>query len=402
MTDSPWVIELSTPGMAHPLRIRLDYRVVVGRGVKEDPQQPDVDLAPFGAEEQGVSRLHMAMHAQDDQLMITDLGSGNGTYLNHNRLKPNEPYRVSDGDHLQLGLLRVDLQVIVSPAYGGDVHKQPSLQLHEEVSEGHGQLVMVVQKDPVIARVLGLIFEQQGYSTRLTADVTGAIRAFNQNVPSAVVLDTVLPDMNGLEFCRYVRRNVLHNSIPIVVVDTFANPAHPSEAMHAGADIFLAKPLSAKELRYVVSSLITQREQGYDALHTKHLVGTAPLKRIKPESRRDSVVLYVAGYSDAPIVLIVQEPVSFGRAASSGNAGIKKHVDLSRYDAVNFGVSRLHMALHNVNGQFFIEDMGTVNGTYINGEPVRPGNRAQIHNADELRLGQLRMYVYFLTDSDLS
>jgi pSer/pThr/pTyr-binding forkhead associated (FHA) protein len=108
------------------------------------------------------------------------------------------------------------------------------------------------------------------------------------------------------------------------------------------------------------------------------------------------VVFYVAGYGDAPIKLIVDEPVPFGRAASSGNAEIKKHVDLSRYDAVNFGVSLLHMTLHNIGGQFFIEDMGAVNGTYINGERVRPGSREQIGNADEIQLGKLHMYVYLL------
>jgi hypothetical protein len=186
--------------------------------------------------------------------------------------------------------------------------------------------------------------------------------------------------------------------MPVVVINTTDHLLDASQVMQIGADILLDKPISARELRHVVSSLMAQHEMGGSAMYTKHLVGTAPLKAVPPDTRRNACVLFVAGYSDAPIVLTMQHPVSFGRAAGTG--GLKAHVDLSRYEATNSGVSRIHMTLHFKDGHFYVEDMDSVNGTYLNGEPIKPRTLIDLKNADEIRLGQLRLYIYFLTDTD--
>jgi hypothetical protein len=170
--------------------------------------------------------------------------------------------------------------------------------------------------------------------------------------------------------------------------------------MQAGADIFLDKPVSVQELRHVVSSLMAQHESGSSAIYTKQLVGTAPLKAVPAESRKDAAVLFVAGYSDAPITLTVTQPISFGRALSTGNLPSKNHIDLTRYDAINYGVSRVHMYLHNKEGKFYVEDADSINGTYVNGDPLKPHDLVPVKNASEVRLGQLRMYIYFLEDGE--
>jgi DNA-binding response OmpR family regulator/pSer/pThr/pTyr-binding forkhead associated (FHA) protein len=392
-----WVIELSPAPNTKPLTVTVEDRVIVGRNVMGDPKHPDVDLEPYGAEGMGVSRQHLTIYTEGEHLMVMDTGSNNGTLLNANRLTPNDGYRLAHGDQLSLGRMKLDVSVVLSPEYGGDVHKQPSLQLADQTHPGSGQLVLIVENEPQVASALSTIIERAGYVPKASSEVVNAIRNYNQRRPDAIVLDLILPDMSGIEFCRYVRRDLLHNTVPIVIVGPLRSASEVAEAMQAGADIFLAKPVSAKELRHVVSSLIHQHEMGNSAIYTKHLVGTAPLKAIAPESRRNAAVLFVAGHADAPITLTVNQPVSFGRAASTGS--LKSHVDLTRYDAANTGVSRLHMLLHHKDGQFFIEDADSINGTYLNGDPVKPRSMTVVKNADEIRLGQLRMYIYFLDDT---
>jgi pSer/pThr/pTyr-binding forkhead associated (FHA) protein len=73
-------------------------------------------------------------------------------------------------------------------------------------------------------------------------------------------------------------------------------------------------------------------------------------------------------------------------------------VDLSRFQAIDLGVSRVHMVMQYKDGKFMIEDLGSVNGTFLNGRSIRPGKLEALSNADEIRLGQLRMYAYFLAD----
>jgi pSer/pThr/pTyr-binding forkhead associated (FHA) protein/FixJ family two-component response regulator len=398
--NSLWMLELSTPQMPKPFRVRVEDRIIIGRSTKNDSQQPDVDLASFGAEELGVSRQHLVITSENNRLNAIDLGSGNGTILNGTRMNPNENYPLTHDDQLQLGRLKLHVQVIVSPSQGGVMHKQPSLQLSDQSYAGRGQSVLIVEEHPEVAKVLSLIMEEAGYKPRISTEVVGAMRFFNQKRPAAAIVDVMLSDMNGLEFCRYVRRDIHQNTMPMVVINASKSLMSATDAMIAGADIFLDRPVSAKELRHVVSALIYQHESGDATIHTKHLVGTAPLKGVTPESRRDSAVFFVAGYGDAPIVVNVQQPVSFGRTASTGDLATKSHIDLSRYDAVNYGVSRVHIILHNNDGQFQVEDMGTVNGTYLNGNPLTPREPIAVKNADEIRLGRLRMYIYFIEDGE--
>jgi CheY-like chemotaxis protein/pSer/pThr/pTyr-binding forkhead associated (FHA) protein len=396
-STAPWIIELHNMQMPAPKRLRIDEEVIIGRIVQGDPKPPDLDLTPYGAEELGVSRLHVSVCPDEDRLSVTDLDSNNGTFLNGNRLKSDEKYYLKNGDQLQLGRMRLDVKVIISPAYSGSIHRQPSLQLQDQVIAGKGQLVLIVEKGMEVAQALATIMERAGYATRIAHEVVGAIRNYNQRRPNAIIIDPLLPDMSGLEFCRYVRRDVMQNSMPVIVINSTERELDAIQVMQIGADILLEKPISARELRHVVSSLLYQHEIGGSAMYTKHLVGTAPLKAVPPDTRRNACVLFVAGYSDAPIVLTMQHPVTFGRAAGTG--GLKAHIDLSRYEATNSGVSRIHMTLHYRDNHFYVEDMESVNGTYLNGDPIQPRTMIQLKNADEIRLGQLRLYIYFLTDT---
>jgi len=397
---SPWLIELTGAQLPKPLKVRLEKPLVLGRYVEGESSPPDVDLAPFGGAKHGVSRHHAEISAEHEQLLVKDLDTPNGTFVNGARLKPKEVHRLAHNDRLQLGRMKLDVQIVISPTYGSGVHKQPSLQIHDQTHPGAGQLVLILEDDTDVAKMLALVMERAGYVAKISSDVVGAIRLFNQKRPAVILLDLMLPDMSGLEFCRYVRRDVVKNTTPIIVVSAAKSAEKINEAMQAGADIFLDKPVSVQELRHVVSSLIAQQESGSSAIYTKQLVGTAPLKAVPAESRKDAAVLFVAGYAEAPITLTVTQPISFGRAMGTGNVPAKNHIDLTRYDAINYGVSRVHMYLHNKEGKFFVEDADSINGTYINGDSIKPHELVAVKNSTEIRLGQLRMYIYFLEDEE--
>lgn len=394
---APWAIEIRVEGMSESLKLRVDQPIVVGRKDANGDFEPNVDLGPYGGEAQGVSRRHVRLHADSESLYATDLQSHNGTFINGARLEPDKPYVLRDDDELRLGRMKIDVRVIVSPKQGSSSHKQENLHVDDQIRTGSGESILIVEDDVEVANILSLIMSRAGYKAFITHDVIGAIRLFNQKRPAAVILDLMLPDLNGLEFCRYVRRDVQRNTTPVVVVSAVKSKQHVSQAMDAGADMFLGKPVSAQELQAAVTSIIHQRKSGVDPMMTRHLPGTAPLQALTPESRHDAAVLFVAGYSDTPITLTVKEPISLGRTATTPN---RSHIDLSRYSAVDNGVSRVHAFLHRNNGVFYIEDADSVNGTFLNGQPLKPKELVPVSNADEIRLGQLRLYIYFLADRE--
>lgn len=83
----------------------------LGRSAEGQPILPDIDLAPHKAYEYGVSRLHASIRFEGKQVLVSDLGSVNGSRLNGQRIPPHKPYIMHHGDILTLGKLK--LQVLI-------------------------------------------------------------------------------------------------------------------------------------------------------------------------------------------------------------------------------------------------------------------------------------------------
>jgi hypothetical protein len=96
-------IVLQIRDVIDPVIIEPDKRTVLGRYDVRSQQIPDLDLTPFGALERGVSRVHAAIYRNDDTLVLVDMGSANGTQLNGQRLIPDQPRVLRDGDEIRLG-----------------------------------------------------------------------------------------------------------------------------------------------------------------------------------------------------------------------------------------------------------------------------------------------------------
>jgi pSer/pThr/pTyr-binding forkhead associated (FHA) protein len=88
-----------------PITLQVTDRTVVGRADTTSPRQPDFDLTPYGALEKGVSRMHATIERSDDTLTLVDMGSANGTHLNGQRLIPDQPRVLRDGDEIRFGKL---------------------------------------------------------------------------------------------------------------------------------------------------------------------------------------------------------------------------------------------------------------------------------------------------------
>lgn len=90
---------------AEPIVLHPQHETVLGRLDPTSQAKPDLDLTPFGALEKGISRIHAAIRRGEDTLTLVDLASVNGTYLNGQRLTPDQPRVLRDGDEIRLGQL---------------------------------------------------------------------------------------------------------------------------------------------------------------------------------------------------------------------------------------------------------------------------------------------------------
>jgi hypothetical protein len=79
--------------------------LLIGRRNNENTFKPEIDFYPFAGYLLGVSRKHALIYRQGTRLMLEDLGSSNGTFINGVRLKPNEPHPIFDGAEISIGNL---------------------------------------------------------------------------------------------------------------------------------------------------------------------------------------------------------------------------------------------------------------------------------------------------------
>ena len=110
---SPMYLVLKIPDTAQMLSIQLADRLIVGRG--GNGAAPDIDLYELDAVRHGLSRWHAAFTYDDAQLFVEDLNSTNGTRINGYRLDSGRAYHLRNGDELELGRLRLIVQVVRPP-----------------------------------------------------------------------------------------------------------------------------------------------------------------------------------------------------------------------------------------------------------------------------------------------
>ncbi len=103
--DGSSSIVVHVRGASDPLVLEPREVMILGRADPKAGSVPDVDFTPYDGEEKGVSRQHAALLAGDGMLSLVDKGSSNGTYLNGQRLNPDQPRIIRDGDEVRLGRL---------------------------------------------------------------------------------------------------------------------------------------------------------------------------------------------------------------------------------------------------------------------------------------------------------
>jgi len=100
-------LHLLDSGHILPLGDRTEF--TLGRVSEAQPIMPDIDLTPYQAYANGVSRLHAVLKREGNRVFVMDLGSSNGTYLNGKRLTPNAEQTLNHGDMLALGKLKIQI-----------------------------------------------------------------------------------------------------------------------------------------------------------------------------------------------------------------------------------------------------------------------------------------------------
>ncbi len=125
--------------------------------------------------------------------------------------------------------------------------------------------ILIVEDDPDIAELVARYLDKAGFETAHAATGRDALKAIAANPPHVVVLDLMLPYVDGLEICRILRPNSATAALPIIMLTARAEESERIVGLELGADDYLSKPFSPGELVARVRALLRRSQRAADA-----------------------------------------------------------------------------------------------------------------------------------------
>jgi two-component system sensor histidine kinase/response regulator len=127
---------------------------------------------------------------------------------------------------------------------------------HEPADSTPGAHILVVDDLPANAKLLAMILKLQGFEVSTAASGPEALQRIVENTPDVVLLDVMMPEMDGFETCRLIRANPSTANLAVVMVTALQDVRDRVNALEVGADDFITKPVDEIEVVARVKSLV--------------------------------------------------------------------------------------------------------------------------------------------------
>ncbi len=133
--------------------------------------------------------------------------------------------------------------------------------------------VLIVEDEPDILQLVKLYLEKEGYRTVSATTGTAALKLIKGERPDLVILDLMLPELDGLEVCKRIRATPETSLLPVLMLTAKAEESDTVIGLELGADDYVTKPFSPKALIARVKALFRRLERQADEAAQKHQYG---------------------------------------------------------------------------------------------------------------------------------
>jgi DNA-binding response OmpR family regulator len=147
--------------------------------------------------------------------------------------------------------------------------------------------ILVADDSPNIREILQMSLENLGYAVILAEDGERAMERFSQDKPDLLIVDVMMPKVNGFQICRRVKSNPATHAIPVILLTARSQQEDVYWGKDCGADEYMTKPFSTKELEQVVARLLRRRQES----QTGRTSGVREEQRRRREDGRASQIV---------------------------------------------------------------------------------------------------------------
>ncbi|KQB55484.1 two-component system response regulator [Pseudomonas endophytica] len=213
-----------------------------------------------------------------------------------------------------------------------------------------GKSILLVDDDQEIRELLDIYLSRAGFQVRTVADGAGFRRALNEQASDLLILDVMLPDEDGFSLCRWVREHPRFAHTPIIMLTASSDEADRVIGLELGADDYLGKPFSPRELQARIKALL--RRTHFSSASTGNEIMAFEEWRLNTVTHRlfhtDGEEVILSGADFALLKLFLDNPQQILDRDMIGNA--TRGRDLMPLDRiVDMAVSRLRQRLRDTD-----------------------------------------------------
>lgn len=125
--------------------------------------------------------------------------------------------------------------------------------------------ILVVEDEVDIQEIISYNLEKAGFTVAAVESGETALELIRKELPDLVVLDVMLPGMDGLEVCRLLKQDAETRDLPILMLTARAEEVDRVVGLELGADDYVVKPFSARELTLRIQAILRRRVEGRDS-----------------------------------------------------------------------------------------------------------------------------------------
>lgn len=162
--------------------------------------------------------------------------------------------------------------------------------------------ILVVDDDTALAEMIGIVLRTEGFEPSFCADGGAAFDAFRTTQPDLVLLDLMLPGMDGIEVCAQIRAE---SGVPIIMLTARSDTADVVKGLESGADDYMVKPFNPKEL---VARIRTRLRPTSDAVGATLRIGDLTIDVAAHEVRRGSTAIALTPLEFELLVALAAKP----------------------------------------------------------------------------------------------
>ena len=167
--------------------------------------------------------------------------------------------------------------------------------------------VLVVEDEPDTAELIELHLKNDGYRVTVAGDGDQALKKVHKHMPDLVILDLMIPEITGVEVCKFIRKDPATESIPIIMCTAKTGEIDKILGLELGADDYVTKPFSPRELLLRVKNLIKRSDSSNVKADERLVIGEIVIDKNTHEVKVDGQTIDLTATEYKLLILFTEK-----------------------------------------------------------------------------------------------